>query len=1461
MNFLQLRFPPAFRLTCFATALGIFLSGSAIAAPAVSLMTPDNPTLGWKSDNGAEFPGAKVNLAIDPGAKREGRETLKLTGDFTNGGNYVQMSRNIEAVDIRELSMWLKSPDMGTINVRLVDSSGQCHQIVFKIKRDADWQKLVLPIDQFFAKMEVEGATPVAKYEYWGGAKDGKWHGPAKSINLLLGKNEDKKLIDLWVNDVAVTPKPASAGKIATTVPIAEIIEGETDWTFDNGQEFKGATGSLKGVKDQPAPGQSCMELTGDFSKGGNYVQCMKDLPATDLGGEVARIRMKVKSDNVSTLSVRLIDSTNQCHQARVPVTADGQWHEMVLQPEKIAGGEHWGGANDGKWHGPATKVALIIGASDDRSTPKVVDFADVQADVMIEAFVQASSFKSDFEGIDKLPADWITKGNISIDAKEAFKGTHSLLFDRPPELADVPSSAVSPAFKVTAGTWDIALACKSDLKSPDASFNGVVTLEPLDAAGKVIAPVTLADIFGKHNWQPVTKRVEMPQGAVSAQFRVVVNKAVGQFRVDEISASFIAAAARKDNRIERLVLTTAALGNLLYPEDKRIVNTTVEATKPLEESQLAVSWHLRDYWGAELTKPATISLARKPGKNKAGRYVYEGSIDLDGIPLEVGRYYEIHAEIPRKNEEPYRDRAMFAIVPEALTNSYKPEEIPFTGRDWDNRITEHFYLTHRMGIRIAGAWGGWSAEPPYKPNASGIELCEKLGMGMLIGAPSFAIEHRANGWEKYDEKALREGAKNLVTEFGKRVHPLIIDLGNEPHESGPGLQDQFNAYRYIYEGAKAADPDVIVLATSVPATDAYFEGGYGKSCDVYDFHVYEAPENVKGALDHYKEMSKKYGVQKPIWSTEIGLNCQGMARHVVAIDMMKKFAIFFANGGTNLSWFDLFYPDSGSTRVGSSTEAFDVFEGRYSRYSPKLTAIVYYDLVNAIAIKKFVSEKQYGADVHAYLFRDRDNRDLQILWKDKGRQDTFLPLPGAKEVEVVRLDGSRNRLNADGKGITLTLDEDPVMLLYTGTKPLADELQPPAAKFTSTPSGFVRGAATDIALALDGIDAAGVELTAPPFWDVKKTAATVDNKPAVRFTITSPASSAIREADLTVSLKDAKGSQTGVLFLRPPVTGQFSVKVLPEPKGPAVKLAIKNNGTTNQDLDYEVSLLNQIPLANGRYELQKPVSPEAYFTGSPKGTLTVTAGQTAELNIPLAGVDPLNVYKVRTMVSDQTGRSVAKDRYVGGFMAVPKAGGGIKPDGMLDEPDWQRAPVAKFDQQRQVFDIDKKGEPWKGPADLSATLQYLWDDKYLYVGVKVTDDKAGALVEDGQIWQQDGLQFLIDPSRAGDESLGKYDYAVAVGKKGPQAWCYLSADSAASTGEVKDFTIGNKRGEGGSITYEIAIPWSRLAPFKPGTGNNLGFTIILNEDDGNGRHSFMTWFGNAHTKDVTTVGDLILTK
>lgn len=64
----------------------------------------------------------------------------------------------------------------------------------------------------------------------------------------------------------------------------------------------------------------------------------MKDLTA---------IRVRVKSDNATSLGLQLVDGTGQTHQTRLPIVADGKWHDLTIIPSKVAGGEHWGGAKD----------------------------------------------------------------------------------------------------------------------------------------------------------------------------------------------------------------------------------------------------------------------------------------------------------------------------------------------------------------------------------------------------------------------------------------------------------------------------------------------------------------------------------------------------------------------------------------------------------------------------------------------------------------------------------------------------------------------------------------------------------------------------------------------------------------------------------------------------------------------------------------------------------------------------------------------------------------------------------------------------------------------------------------------------------------------------------------------------------------------------------------------------------
>lgn len=1434
----------------------------AYAQDTVPLLLPGKPALGWEFANGQEFPGATGGITID--GKRDGRDALKLTGDFTAGGKYVAALATIPDVDVREISLWVKNPGADQFKIRLVDGSGQTHQVALKTEVTEDWQRIVFPVERFFKnRAQADAVTGVTQYQYFGGAKDGNWHGPAKSLAILIRQEGDQKVRNFWISDVSVLTKPAEAAavqaQVATTIPLDTLEEGETDWTFARAGT---GPGGLTVVKDAPAPGQSSLQFSADLTaKGSTYAAMTKNLVPLELT-DITAIRMKVRSDNTGSIGIQLIDGSGQTHQNRAfKIQADGQWHDVVIKPAEFAGGEHWGGANDGKWHGQPAKMAIRFnGASDPKGSKPSIQLANITADALQAAVPQAAAFQAGFENAAAIPADWKTEGNATIDSQGAFKGSNALVLSRVMNGGpETPTSATSPTFKVTPGQWQVGLAAKSDLKSPDSSYNGTVELELLDGGGKEVSHTTLAELYGSRPWQPVAKTIDVPAGVSSARLRTQLNKSEGKFWIDDVSAAFLAPAPKKDLRVARIVMGTASLGNMLLPDAPRVFDVTVEAVRPLRENQRSLTYEVRDYWGAEQMKPATLTLEKK--EKKGDRFIYQGNIDLAKVPLDLGRYYELHASIPEENADPAHGWTALAILPEAITSKYKPEDVPFASRSWDNRSVAHQELTNRLGIRVLGIKGNWGAKAPYKASAPGIAVAQKYGMGWLTTTPIATIER---GLTKYDETSLREGVKNLLNQY-KDVRPLIINLGNEPHGTGEAVTRNVAAYKAVYEEIKKLDPSIFVLATSVEPNEEYFKAGYGQYCDGYDFHVYETPDSIRKSIQEYQALMKKYNVVKPIWATEIGLNSQGLPRSVIAADLFRKFTAFFAAGGSNITWFGLAYSDPDAKIYGTSGDSFNVFDSRYNRYSPRLDAIAYYNAVNSIAIKKFVAEKQYeDVGVHSTLFRDRDNRSLQVLWKDKGRADVSIPLAGATDIEVIRLDGSHHPFNPGGQAVTLTVSEEPLLLLYNGgPQALPGTLGAPAIVPEAVPATILRGGSASLTVALNGTPASDVNLQVPMFWTAAKTAATTqDGKPAVKFTVTAPAESDIRVADMALTV-GADGKRSGEIYLRPTVAGQLMVQAIPaiaaDGKLAGMRLLVENNGATPQTVTWDMALSKERVLSKGNFS--SPASTSAYFAETPTGSLTVAPRASAEATVPLTGTDPLKVYDVKASITDSSGRGVTVERPFSVPLAVPRVKGTLKLDGVLDDEVWKNAPAAELDKAEQVREFPN-AIPWKGPQGLSGTLQFAWDDKYFYAGIKVTDDIAGQLKEDSMLWAQDGLQFLFDPFRDSSEKSGKYDYSVAVGQKGPQAWRSLSADANVPTGAATDVQVFAKKPDAtGATNYEIAFPWSSLAPFAPKPGADLGLALALNEDDGNGRRGFMTWFGDVHMKQVDTVGDLILTE
>jgi hypothetical protein len=624
---------------------------------------------------------------------------------------------------------------------------------------------------------------------------------------------------------------------------------------------------------------------------------------------------------------------------------------------------------------------------------------------------------------------------------------------------------------------------------------------------------------------------------------------------------------------------------------------------------------------------------------------------------------------------------------------------------------------------------------------------------------------------------------------------------------------------------------------------EEYFEEGFGKYCDAYDFHVYESYRDVRKALTKYRAMFEKYGDAKPVWSTELGLNAQGIGRDVIAAELVRKFSVFFAEGGGTVAWFGLCYPDPDLKLRGTTGDAFNCFDGRYKQYAPRLDALAYYNMVNGVCVKKFVGEAHYPGDISGFLFRDKDGGALMVLWKEKGREDVTVPLAGVGKVKLVSLDGTWSELDAGGKDVTVTASEEPILLEYKGGGDLPRALERPATWIDRIPSA-VKGAAAEVVL---GGATSGVTVDAPFGWTVEK------NSGALM--VTPPVTTSARAGNLAIRLADG-GIVRGQLALRVPVMGKVGLRLSPAVGG-GLNVIVDNRGNSAESVAWSVSVEAQAEMAGG--DFGKETASGAFFTKAASGTLTVPAGGVSRQVIPPAGSDPLARYRVRGTLKDSEGRQVGVERFVGGFVGAAHLNDALTLDGVLDESAWANAPEARIDRAGQFNGFKKAA--WKGKADLSGAVKFLWDDRCLYLGIAVTDDVFRNEKEGSSLWAGDSVQLLVDPAREKSDKPGKYDYVLGLGRKGAQAWCSLSADAGAPAGEARDIRVSAKRGAAGGMTYEVAIPWSRLAPFKPAVGADLGLAVGLNEDDGAGRQAVMSWFGNVHTKDLACVGDLILEK
>ena len=424
------------------------LACAASAGELVSLCDFEHGKPAWGFSLGQEYPGARGTAELDREQKRNGMTatSLRINADFSKGGVYVAFDLPVANVDAGGLSFWVRTQDVSTLTLRLNDSTGQCHQARgIALAQTSAWQEVKLAVDR------------ITGGEHWGGANDGKWHAPAThlSIGVDKGSLRDGKLAGImWLGEAGAwlrkIPAPVVLKGYDETVLLDDFEAERLAWGLNLGEEFPGAHGSLQRDQNAAHGGKHSLHLTADFSKGGAYVGARRQFSSSAMPiRDVKVIRFWMKAENATAFNVGLLDSSGQFHQKKGVAAGAGNrndWQEFSLAVSKIAGGEHWGGANDGRWHGPPREISLNVekGELADSAKPASVWLDDVQLDALMPPVVIGQTTLGNVFGSTEHPSftvtvpDTVNKiawtasdffGVIVAKGTQAAKGTIPLTF------------------------------------------------------------------------------------------------------------------------------------------------------------------------------------------------------------------------------------------------------------------------------------------------------------------------------------------------------------------------------------------------------------------------------------------------------------------------------------------------------------------------------------------------------------------------------------------------------------------------------------------------------------------------------------------------------------------------------------------------------------------------------------------------------------------------------------------------------------------------------------------------------------------------------------------------------------------------------------------------------------------------------------------------------------------------
>ncbi len=162
----------------------------------------------------------------------------------------------------------------------------------------------------------------------------------------------------------------------------------------------------------------------------------------------------------------------------------------------------------------------------------------------------------------------------------------------------------------------------------------------------------------------------------------------------------------------------------------------------------------------------------------------------------------------------------------------------------------------------------------------------------------------------------------------------------------------------------------------------------------------------------------------------------------------------------------------------------------------------------------------------------------------------------------------------------------------------------------------------------------------------------------------------------------------------------------------------------------------------------------------------------------------------------------------------------------------------------------------WSGPADLSAKFYLMWDDKNIYIGVIVKDDKLSMTKSNGDIWNADCIEVFFGTTNTAPTGTHTEHYQYGFNANN-QKWNWCNMDSGGQTLPAY-MQVGSRITPDGYVC-EAAIEYGQIKALKFTPGNTISFHPVLDDTEATDREIQMTWTSREAHDQSLGFGHVIL--